>query len=99
MRLHYLGRAGQVGRDLKTGMGPHSPPKTSPNLSGRGVVVALTHVSTTISGLSMPPVSLQVFPGGGTNQYPISSKETSDIRRISTTKDSHNDLVRVRVMF
>ena len=44
---------------LPPGIGPHSPPKNSPNQYRRGVVVALTHVGTTDSGLSTPPASMR----------------------------------------
>ena len=45
---------------------------TSPNKSGRGVVVALMHVGTNVSGLSIPPVIMKAFPGGAPikSQYP-----------------------------
>ena len=57
---------------LTAGIGTHIPPSPSPNQSGRGVVVALMHVGTNVSGLSIPPVIMKAFPGGAPikSQYP-----------------------------
>ena len=50
------------GGGLTAGTGPCSPPKTSPNQSGRGVAISLKRVGTTTSVLRTPPVYMKVFP-------------------------------------
>ena len=57
-----LRRASQGGMGLPDGIGMHINPAPSPNKSGRDVVVSLTHVGTTASGMSRSPVSLKAFP-------------------------------------
>ena len=67
MGCHELVQEGKGGVVLPAGTGPHSPPTTYPNNSGRNVVVALTHVSTTDSGLITPPTSMKALPGENTS--------------------------------
>ena len=48
---------------LTAGIGTYSPLKISQKDSGRDVVVVLTCVGTTTSGLITPPISIKEFPG------------------------------------
>ena len=56
------------GVGLPAGIGPRSPPTTSLNRSRRSVVVTLTHVVTTASGMNTPPISLREFFVGTTSK-------------------------------
>ena len=58
---------------LPVGTGMRSPLTPSPNMSGRGLVVALAHVGTTASVLSTSPVGMKAFPveTPSNPQYPL----------------------------
>ena len=58
-----MGRAIQGVMGLPASTGPCSPPKPSPNQSGRDVVVSLTCVGNTASGMITTRVSLKALTG------------------------------------
>ena len=62
MGRRELRQAGQGGMGITACTGLCSYPTPSPNHSGRDVVVDLTHVGTTVSGMSTPLVILKVLP-------------------------------------